>query len=244
MRDIIREFEWYYKGHSRRLLKFHLLITTYDDLIRDYEELAEIPWRVVVVDEAHRLRNLNSKLLECMRSVVSKGMVAYGYQHRILMTGTPLQNNTTELWTLLNFIEPAKFPNIEKFNERYGHISTQEQVESLQQRLAPHLLRRVKEDVAKDIPPKEETIIDVELTTIQKQYYRAIFEKNHSFLLQNLKGTVPKLMNIQMELRKCCNHPFLVDGVEQIEMEQLDNQLANEGITDYLPSASKNTGTA
>jgi SNF2 family DNA or RNA helicase len=236
MRDIIREYEWYYKGHSRRLLKFHLLITTYDDLIRDYEELAEIPWRVVVVDEAHRLRNLNSKLLECMRSVVAKGMIAYGYQHRILMSGTPLQNNTTELWTLLNFIEPAKFPSIEKFNEKYGRITTQDQVESLQLRLGPHLLRRVKEDVAKDIPPKEETIIDVELTTIQKQYYRAIFEKNHSFLLQNLKGTVPKLMNIQMELRKCCNHPFLVDGVEQYEMEQLDSQLAQEGITNYLPS--------
>lgn len=236
MRDIIREYEWYYKGMSRRLLKFHLLITTYDDLIRDYEELAEIPWRVVVVDEAHRLRNLNSKLLECMRSVVAKGMIAYGYQHRILMSGTPLQNNTTELWTLLNFIEPAKFPSIEKFNEKYGRITTQDQVESLQLRLGPHLLRRVKEDVAKDIPPKEETIIDVELTTIQKQYYRAIFERNHSFLLQNLKGTVPKLMNIQMELRKCCNHPFLVDGVEQYEMEQLDSQLAQEGITNYLPS--------
>eukprot|EP01035_Chromulina_nebulosa_P019284 gene19284-25143_t len=225
MRDIIREYEWYYKNKSRRIIKFQLLITTYDDLIKDYEELAEIPWRVVVVDEAHRLRNVNSKLLECMREVVSKGISAYGYQHRILMTGTPLQNNTMELWTLLNFIEPAKFPDIEKFTARYGVITTQEQVESLQRRLAPHLLRRVKEDVAKDIPPKEETIIDVELTTIQKQYYRAIFEKNHSFLLQNLKGALPKLMNVQMELRKCCNHPYLVDGVEQIEMEQLDKQI-------------------
>ncbi len=58
------------------------------------------------------------------------------------------------------------------------------QVEQLQRRIAPHLLRRVKEDVARDIPPKEETIIDVELTTMQKQYYRAIFEHNHGFLMQ------------------------------------------------------------
>ena len=129
------------------------------------------------------------------------------------MTGTPLQNNTAELWALLNFIEPAKFPDPEKFALRYGNITTQEQVESLQRRIAPHLLRRVKEDVAKDIPPKEETIIDVELTTMQKQYYRAIFEHNHGFLMQSLKGTaMPKLMNIQMELRKCCNHPFLIQG--------------------------------
>ena len=89
-------------------------------------------------------------------------------------------------------------------------------------------MRRVKEDVAKDIPPKAETIIDVELTTMQKQYYRAIFERNHGFLMQNLKGNLPKLMNIQMELRKCCNHPFLIHGVEQMEMENLDKILDEE----------------
>lgn len=228
MRDVIREFEWYYKGRSRRLLKFQVLITTYDDLIKDYEELAEVPWRVVVVDEAHRMRNTNSKLLECMRSVCAKGQIAYGYQHRILMTGTPLQNNTGELWALLNFIEPAKFPDAEKFAARYGNMQTQDQVESLQRRIAPHLLRRVKEDVAKDIPPKMETIIDVELTTMQKQYYRAIFEHNHGFLMQSTKGSLPKLMNIQMELRKCCNHPFLISGVEQKEMEDLEERMIAE----------------
>jgi len=229
MRDIIREYEWHYKGRSKRLLKFHVLITTYDDLIKDYEELAEVPWRVVVVDEAHRLRQMNSKLAECMRSVCTKGLNAYGYQHRVLMTGTPLQNNTTELWSLLNFIEPAKFPDVEKFLQRFGNIQTQEQVEALQRRIAPHLLRRVKEDVAKDIPPKEETIIDVELTTMQKQYYRAIYERNHGFLMQSLKGGhMPKLMNIQMELRKCCNHPFLISGVEQSEMEGLEKKIMDE----------------
>jgi chromodomain-helicase-DNA-binding protein 7 len=238
MRDVIREYEWYYKGRSRRLLKFHVLITTYDDLVRDYEELAEVPWRAVIVDEAHRLRNVNSKLLECMRSVVTKGQVAYGYQHRVLMTGTPLQNNTVELWSLMNFIEPAKFPDLEKFTQRFGSITTQEQVEQLQRRIAPHLLRRVKEDVAKDIPPKEETIIDVELTTMQKQYYRAIFEHNHGFLMQNLKGNMPKLMNIQMELRKCCNHPFLIQGVELTEMENLEKNI-EEAIAHTSSSAAR-----
>ncbi len=230
MRDIIREYLWYYSGRSRRLLKFHLLITTYDDLIKDYEELADIPWRAVVVDEAQRIRQINSKIADCMRSVVTKGLNAYGYQHRILMTGTPLQNNTAELFSLLNFIEPAKFPDAEKFADRFGDITTQEQVEALQRRIAPHLLRRVKEDVAKDIPPKEETIIDVELTTVQKQYYRAIFEKNHAFLMQSMKGNMmPKLMNIQMELRKCCNHPWLIHGVEPAEMEKLTNRMKHEG---------------
>merc|ERR1711871_381889 len=186
--------------------------------------MAEIPWRAVIVDEAHRLKNVNSKLLECMRNVVNKGQIAYGYQHRVLMTGTPLQNNTAELWSLLHFIEPAKFPGAETFSKRYGSITTQEQVEGLQRRIAPHVLRRVKEDVARDIPPKEETIIDVELTSAQKQYYRAIFERNHGFLLQSTKGALPKLMNIQMELRKCCNHPFLIAGVEEKEVDELESK--------------------
>jgi len=165
-----------------------------------------------------------------MRSVVAKGQIAYGYQHRVLMTGTPLQNNTAELWSLLNFIEPSKFPDAESFTKRYGTITTQEQVEGLQRRIAPHLLRRVKEDVAKDIPPKEETIIDVELTMAQKTYYRAIFERNHSFLMQTTKGGLPKLMNIQMELRKCCNHPFLISGVEDKELDNLQSELLDQEV--------------
>lgn len=76
--------------------------------------------------------------------------------------------------------------------------------------ISPCMLRRVKEDVAKDIPAKEETVIDVELTSIQKQYYRAIFEHNHAFLnMGATRQNTPKLMNIQMELRKVCNHVWV-----------------------------------
>ena len=94
----------------------------------------------------------------------------------------------------------------------------------MQLRIVPHLLRRTKEDVAQDIPPKAETIIDVELTTMQKQFYRAIFERNQSFLTKSIKSTnLPSLMNIQMELRKCCNHPYLIRGIEQVDMENMEN---------------------
>ena len=83
-------------------------------------------------------------------------------------------------------------------------------------------------DVAKDIPPKEETLIDVELTNTQKQYYRAIFEHNHGFLMQTVKGgNLPKLMNIQMELRKVCNHPWLVGGIEETDMEKVEGGLSD-----------------
>lgn len=215
-------------------LYIKVLITTYDESIKDMELLATVAWRGLVVDEAHRLKGITSKLLECLHQILPLGVQRHGAQHRLLMTGTPLQNNTKELWSLLNFIEPSKFPSLENFEETYQGMDSEYQVRSLQQRLAPHLLRRVKEDVATDIPAKFETVIDVELTTLQKQYYRAIFEKNQAFLLRAAKGcVVPKLMNIQMELRKCCNHPYLIDGVEEREAELLSEELAieNKGLS-------------
>ena len=235
-------------GH-RPMIKFHCLVTTYEVLIKDYEELSAIPWRVVVVDEAHRLRTDGNKLTGCLKEILTKGEEEYeGFQLRLLMTGTPLQNNTGELWSLLNFIEPTKFPSMEKFEERFGNIRSQEQVRNLQRRLEPHLLRRIKEDVATDIPAKEEVIIDVELTTLQKQYYRAIFEKNRAFLTTGGGGAacpasqLPRRWGLerpgkppdhagaaaadkhQMELR-CCNHPFLVAGVEDEQMRRLERRL-------------------
>jgi len=92
------------------------------------------------------------------------------------------------------------------------------------------MLRRVKEDVAKDIPAKEETVIDVELTSIQKQYYRAIFEHNHAFLnMGSSRSNAPKLMNIQMELRKVCNHPCLLEGVEHREQDRQFKEYQEQG---------------
>lgn len=99
--------------------------------------------------------------------------------------------------------------------------------------ISPFMLRRVKEDVAKDIPAKEETVIDVELTSIQKQYYRAIFEHNHGFLnMGATRQTAPKLMNIQMELRKVCNHPFLLEGVEHRETDRQFKEFQEKGVFD------------
>lgn len=91
----------------------------------------------------------------------------------------------------------------------------------------PH--RRIKEDVAKSIPKKEETIIDVELTSVQKQYYRAILEKNRHFLYRGCeKKNLPSLINIEMQLRKVCNHPFLVSGVEDKEFDAVEHAVLRD----------------
>ena len=81
-------------------------------------------------------------------------------------------------------------------------------------------LRRMKEDVEKSLKAKEETIVEVELTNIQKKYYRGILEKNFSFLSKGTSNAnLPNLMNTMMELRKCCIHPYLLNGAE----EQIQN---------------------
>ncbi len=214
IRAFIRKHEWFHTDLPVTVPKFDVLIISYESLLADFDAVGSLRWSVCVVDEGHRLKNNQSRLMQQMQ------LMTCGW--RVLLSGTPLQNNTRELWSLLNFIEPRKFGDVGQFMQRYGTVTTQEQVMSLQKELMPHLLRRVKEDVEKDLPPKKETLIDVELTTVQKKYYRAIFEKNRSFLSKGLKGgNAPQLMNVQMQLRKCCNHPFLIRGVEDRELQLL-----------------------
>ncbi|KAG8231203.1 hypothetical protein J437_LFUL010900 [Ladona fulva] len=216
-RNMLQEYEMFYRDEKgcpmKDLPKFNVLITTFEIIIADCLELREFTWRLCVIDEAHRLKNRNCKLLEGLRLL--------NLEHRVLLSGTPLQNNVNELFSLLNFLEPSQFGSSESFLQEFGALKSETEVQKLQALLKPMMLRRLKEDVEKTIAPKEETVIEVELTNIQKKYYRAILERNFSFLS---KGTttanVPNLMNTMMELRKCCIHPYLLNGAEeQIQLE-------------------------
>jgi len=187
----------------------------------DYPELCAVPWEVMVVDEAHKLKSFTSKFNTCLRSE------RFRFKQTLLLTGTPIQNNIKELWTLMNFVDPEKFQDSSDFLENYENMKSKDKVDELHESIRPYILRRLKEDVEKSVPPKEETIIEVELTPIQKTYYRALYEKNIKFLYKNKKKGLdgPSINNLAMQLRKCCNHPFLLRGVEQ----ELKNQYEQEG---------------
>jgi len=210
-RNMIQEYEMYYKDEEGekipKLFKFHVLITTYECIITDIMDLKDISWRACVIDEAHRLKNQKCKLLEGLRLL--------NIEARLLLSGTPLQNNINELFSLLSFLEPAQFTNINEFTRDFGDMQNEDQVLKLQTLLKPLMLRRMKEDVEKSLKPKEETIVEVELTNIQKKYYRGILEKNFTFLKSSSYSNVPNLMNTMMELRKCCIHPYLLKGAEE-----------------------------
>ncbi|KAH9134583.1 hypothetical protein AeRB84_019682 [Aphanomyces euteiches] len=222
-REIIQQYEFYHivngKPDKKKPYKFHILVTTYEIAIKDIALLSKIQWQCLVVDEAHRLKNQSSRLVEQMRSLKRA--------YCVLLTGTPLQNKTEELWALLNFLDPDAFPSLTGFLSQFGSLQDATQVADLHKLLKPYLLRRVKEDVEKSLPPKEETIIEVELTAVQKQWYRAIYERNTAFLMRGQGATnIPNLMNVMMELRKCCNHPYLNNGVEEAICEGLETDAA------------------
>lgn len=187
-----------------------VVITTPEMVVcSDAAELAAVQWEVGIVDEAHRLKNNNSKLTMKLKDG------SFHFNYKILLTGTPIQNDVQEFWTLLNFIDPDRFDDMDEFMEKYGDLKTKERIDELHEEIRPYILRRLKEDVEKSVPPKEETLIEVELTVAQKQYYRALYEKNVAFLRKNKKALDgPSLSNLAMQLRKCCNHLFLLNGVE------------------------------
>ncbi|KPM07329.1 Kismet-like protein, partial [Sarcoptes scabiei] len=227
-RSMLQDYELYYKNEKNEripnIYKFQVMITTFEVILTDCIELSSIKWVACIIDEAHRLKNRNCKLLEGLRMLQ--------IEHRVLLTGTPLQNNVEELYSLLHFLEPSQFTSNENFMAEFGDLKTEAQVEKLKAILKPMMLRRLKEDVEKSLAPKEETIIEVELTNTQKKYYRAILERNFQFLSKGgTYANMPNLMNTVMELRKCCIHPFLINGAEEQIIQEFRSQHTDDSST-------------
>merc|ERR1712203_734331 len=125
-------------------VKFHCLLTSYEMISMDAACLGSVQWEVLVVDEAHRLKNNQSKFF--------KVLAGYALNYKMLLTGTPLQNNLEELFYLLNFLTPTKFNCLETFQSKFTDIAKEEQVRTLHDLLGPHMLRRMKADVLKNMP--------------------------------------------------------------------------------------------
>ncbi|XP_059923676.1 chromodomain-helicase-DNA-binding protein 1-like [Gadus macrocephalus] len=187
---------------------FNVLLTTYEICLKDFSFLKSWKWKALVVDEAHRLKNQDSLL--------HKTLSEFSMGFRVLLTGTPIQNNLLEVYSLISFIQPSLFPadQAKDFVQYYADLQNRPALAAeLQSMLEPFLLRRVKAEVAADLPGKMELLVYHGMSALQKKYYKAILTKDLD-AFGNEQGNKTRLMNILMQLRKCVDHPYLFDGVE------------------------------
>jgi SWI/SNF-related matrix-associated actin-dependent regulator of chromatin subfamily A member 5 len=146
-------------------------ITTPEVCNLEKNAITRLAWRYLIIDEAHRLKNEESQFAQMVRML--------NCQHRLLLTGTPLQNNLHELWALLNFLLPDVFASSEQFDEWFNldvddTEAKQRMIGQLHKILRPFMLRRLKVDVEKTLPPKSETILFTGMSAVQKALYKQV----------------------------------------------------------------------
>ncbi|MEW5298254.1 MAG: hypothetical protein WDW36_001399 [Sanguina aurantia] len=228
-RKVIIDHELFFPKNVKPRCKFDVLLVSYERLVMDKAMFWGIDFVAAVFDEAHKLKGFKSSV----RAVVEQLNTYW----KLMLTGTPIQNNMAELFSMMNMLNPQSYPHLEGFTKRFGGggaVPTVEQIRSLQECLAPILLRRMKEDV-EDLPEKEEVIIWVELTAEQRTYYKALYAGTICSLLGG-KGAknLPQMRNLAMELRKLCCHPFLCNGIQDDIWirKNLAAQTSGQGPTD------------
>ncbi|KAI1432594.1 SNF2 family N-terminal domain-containing protein [Xylaria sp. CBS 124048] len=204
-RNTIRDHELMFNGNPKKH-KFNVLVTSYEYILMDTEFLRTIKWQALAVDEAHRLKNKESKLYA--------ELMSFGAPARVLITGTPIQNNLAELSSLLDFLNPG-LVHIDEDLDTLAAADAQTKLQDLHAAIAPYILRRTKETVESDIPPKTEKIIRVELSDVQLEYYKNILTRNYAALNEHNTGQKSSLLNIVMELKKVSNHPYMFPGAEE-----------------------------
>ncbi|KAK4521955.1 uncharacterized protein ATC70_004494 [Mucor velutinosus] len=204
--------------------QFQVLLTTFEYIIRDTQALCRTKWLYLIIDEGHRMKNTNARLTVTLRQ-------KFRARYRLILTGTPLQNNLPELWALLNFILPKIFKSVKTFEEwlntPFSNQGVQDKVDlneeeqlliikRLHKVLRPFLLRRLKSDVESELPDKVERVIKCRLSSLQMKLYQQL--KNTGVMNVNSNSNSPiaarGLNNTIMQLRKVCNHPFVFEGVE------------------------------
>ncbi|XP_039593467.1 lymphoid-specific helicase isoform X1 [Polypterus senegalus] len=165
-----------------------VVITSYEIAMKDRRKLQFLHWKYLIVDEGHRIKNINCRLVQELKQ--------FNSDNKLLLTGTPLQNNLAELWSLLNFLLPDVFDDLKSFESWFDISSVTTDAENtiaqereqnilhmLHQILTPFLLRRLKSDVTLEVPPKREVVVFAPLTPKQEKFYTAVVNRTIQKLL-------------------------------------------------------------
>ncbi|CAN5901454.1 hypothetical protein BH11PSE8_BH11PSE8_43650 [soil metagenome] len=194
-----------------RIAHAHVVITSYPLAVRDIETLRSQPWHYLVLDEAQRIKNSRSQA-----AIALKGLRA---RHRLCLSGTPLENHLGELWSLMDFVCPGLLGSEAQFREHYRNPIEKRQdtlqAQTLARRVRPFILRRTKQQVARELPEKTETLLRVELTGAQADLYetvRATMDQKlrDGIARQGLARSQIMVLDALLKLRQVCNDPRLL----------------------------------
>ncbi|XP_035206695.1 LOW QUALITY PROTEIN: helicase domino-like [Stegodyphus dumicola] len=204
---------------------FHVCITSYKLVVQDHQAFRRKKWKYFILDEAQHIKNFKSQRWQMLLNFQSS--------HRLLLTGTPLQNNLMELWSLMHFLMPNVFQSHREFREWFvnpftgmiegSHEYNESLIKRLHKVLRPFLLRRLKSEVEKQLPKKYEHVVMCRLSKRQRYLYDDFMSQTKT--KETLAtGNFMSVINILMQLRKVCNHPnmfeerptispFLMEGI-------------------------------
>ena len=220
---------------SQGKIQPHIVLTTYEIVSRDRDiGFLSRHWSVVVFDEAHKVKSSESQIWGVASKLRSKC--------KLLLTGTPVQNNTEELWSLLHICDPKEFAVDARtqFVTALELPSVSASLRRIKDSITPYILRRVKSEVLKDLPQRSDTHIKINMTGFQRMIYKNIMEKNHDFLYAANGNRRVSARNICTQMRSVCNHPYLIDGMREL----YENSYMQSAASSHLPPVIASSGKA
>ncbi|MEK7270918.1 MAG: DEAD/DEAH box helicase [Planctomycetota bacterium] len=217
-----------------------IVLTTYGIVTRDAALLSEVPWECVILDEAQRIKNANTKMAKAVKMLKPA--------FRCALTGTPIENRLAEFWSIFDFLLPGYFGTLKSFRDRFeSPIMKNQDVEAantLKRLVRPFKLRRLKKDVLQDLPPKVEDIRSCNLTRAQAIAYRTVLEGEAASVLDGLRDDRRPIdylhvFAILTRLKRMCDHPVLVLGAKGQKAGSGKFELFKEILEEALDSGEK-----
>jgi non-specific serine/threonine protein kinase len=220
--------------YKNELEKYQVIIATYGSVRSDITELREINFNYVILDESQAVKNPDA--------LVSKAVKLLKAKNRICMTGTPIENNTFDLYSQIDFLNPGMLGSVDYFKKDYANPIDRDKDENAVHRLRklvyPFILRRTKEEVAKELPEKVETVIYCEMGAHQRKVYDAFKDRYRDFIMgkiddEGLGNAGMYILEGLMKLRQICNSPALLNekddfGKESVKLEELIPRIAED----------------
>lgn len=231
-----------YHGNKRKTLikkfsQYDIIISTYGTVTNDIEDLMEYHFQYCVLDESQAIKNPQSKRYKAMRLIKA--------DNKLVMTGTPIENQTFDLYAQFNFINPGFFGSAGHFKVCYAEpidvYGNEAASTELRKMVKPFLLRRTKEQVAQDLPPKTESIIYCEMHPKQRAVYDAFLNKYKNYISQKIsENGVQKskmfVIEALLKLRQICNSPALLNEEEQYENNSAKIDILMEQLSGIIQS--------